>query len=305
MGCNESVLIRILTSPKYENPWAIAQLVGDYNKRFIRDLAKDIESETRGSVETALLALIRGPLEQDARVLIKALDRAGTDEDALMDVILCRSNADIRAISAEYKRIKGNELLVDIKDDVDDTLFRLYSMVLSATRAEDAAPVIAAEIDHKLTELQRATEGTIGANAIAVAQIFTNCNAAQLHALCEAYQRKYHRSLEEVIEKEFRGDMEDALLYVLENAVDRARFDARRLEKPLYRTPRKDRLLINRVVSLYWDRPRQEAAKAAYQRYSAARTSLRAAFRAILGGDYEDLMIALIRESNEQLLKVL
>ncbi|KAI8959904.1 Annexin [Daldinia sp. FL1419] len=296
MGCDEAALIRVLTSSKYDNPWAMAQLVNDYNKRFIRDLTKDIESETRGNVETALLSLIRGPLEQDARVLIKALDRAGTDEDALMDVLLCRSNADIRAISAEYKRIKGNELLVDIKEDVDDTLFRLYSMVLSATRAEDAAPVIAADVDHKVTELQRATEGTIGANAISVAQIFTNSNAVQLQALCEAYQRKYHRSLEEVIEKEFRGDMEDALLYMLENALDRARFDAKRIEKPLYRTPRKDRLLINRVVSLYWDRPRQEAAKAAYQRYSSARTSLRAAFKGVLSGDYEDLMIALIRE---------
>lgn len=296
MGCDEAVLIRVLTSSKYENPWAMAQLVGDYNKRFIRDLAKDIESETRGGVETALLALIRGPLEQDVRVLIKALDRAGTDEDALMDVLLCRSNADIRAINAEYRRIKGNELLVDIKADVDDTLFRLYSMVLSATRAEDAAPVISSDIDHKVTELQRATEGTIGANAISVAQIFTNSNTAQLNAISKAYERKYHRSLEEVIEKEFRGDMEDALLYMLENAVDRARFDAKRLERPLYKTPRKDRLLINRVVSLYWNRPRQDAAKSAYQIHSSARTSLRAAFRGVLSGDYEDLMIALIRE---------
>ncbi|KAF3065899.1 Annexin A7 [Daldinia childiae] len=296
MGCDEAVLVRVLTSSKYENPWAMAQLVGDYNKRFIRDLAKDIESETRGGVETALLALIRGPLEQDVRVLIKALDRAGTDEDALMDVLLCRSNADIRAINAEYKRIKGNELLVDIKDDVDDTLFRLYSMVLSATRAEDAAPVISSDIDQKVTELQRATEGTIGANAISVAQIFTNSNTAQLQAISKAYERKYHRSFEEVIEKEFRGDMEDALLYMLENAIDRARFDAKRLERPLYKTPRKDRLLINRVVSLYWNRPRQDMAKAAYQVHSSARTSLRAAFKGVLSGDYEDLMIALIRE---------
>ncbi|KAI0846705.1 Annexin [Daldinia vernicosa] len=303
MGCDEAALIRVLTSSKYENPWAMAQLVGDYNKRFIRDLAKDIESETRGGVETALLALIRGPLEHDVRVLIKALDRAGTDEDALMDVLLCRSNADIRAITAEYKRIKGKELLVDIKDDVDDTLFRLYSMVLSATRAEDAAPVISSDIDYKVTELQRATEGTIGANTISVAQIFTNSNTAQLYAISKAYERKYHRSLEEVIEKEFRGDMEDALLYMLENAIDRARFDAKRLERPLYKTPRKDRLLINRVVSLYWNRPRQDAAKAAYQIHSSARTSLRAAFNAVLSGDfmsgdYKDLMIALIRERN-------
>ncbi|KAI0832258.1 Annexin [Hypoxylon sp. FL0890] len=296
MGCDEAALIRVLTSSKYDNPWAMAQLVGDYNRRFMRDLGKDIESETRGDLETAFLALVRGPLEHDVRVLIKALDRAGTDEDALMDVLLCRSNADIRAITAEYKRIKGHELLVDIKDDVDDTLFRLYSMVLAATRAEDAAPVIAADIDRHVTELQRATEGTIGANAISVAQIFTSSNAAQLHALSEAYQRKYQRSLEEVIEKEFRGDMEDALLYMLENAINRARSDAKRLEKPLYRTPRKDRLLINRVVSLYWDRNRLDAAKAAYQRYSDFRTPLRSAIKAVLSGDYEDLMIALIRE---------
>lgn len=296
MGCDEAALIRVLTSPKYDNPWTMAQLINDYNKRFMRDLVKDIESETRGDFETACLALIRGPLENDVRNLIQALDRAGTDEDALMDVLLCRSNADIRAITAEYRRIKGHELLADIKEDVDDTMFRLYSMVLSATRAEDAAPVIAAEIDQKVTELQRATEGIIGSNAILVAQIFTNSNAAQLHALTEAYRRKYHRSLEEVIEKEFRGDMEDALLYMLESALDRARTDARRLEKPLYKTPRKDRLFINRVVSLYWDRNRLDAAKAAYHRHSQSRATLRVAIKAVLGGDYEDIMVALIRE---------
>ncbi|KAI2468486.1 Annexin [Annulohypoxylon bovei var. microspora] len=296
-GCDEKALIRIFASPKYENPWAMAQLVNDYNKRFIRDLAKDVESETRSEFETALLALIRSPLENDVRNLIKALDRIGTDEDAVMDVLLCRSNADIRAIAAEYKRIKGHDLLVDIKDDMDDTMFRLYSMVLSATRAENAAPVNPAEIEHKAAELQRATEGIIGSNAISVAQIFTSSNATQLQALAEAYRRKYHRSLEDVIEKEFRGDMEDALLYMLESALDRARTDAKRLERPLYKTPRKDRLFINRVVSLYWDRNRLDAARAAYQRYSKYKTPLRVSMKDTnLSGSYEDLMVALLRE---------
>ncbi|KAG3179115.1 hypothetical protein PC129_g25463, partial [Phytophthora cactorum] len=99
MGCDERALIRVFTSTKYQNPWAMAQLVRDYNSRFMRDLAKDIESETRGDVETGLLALIRGPLENDAQVLVKALVRAGTDEDALTAVLLCRSNAGLRAIA--------------------------------------------------------------------------------------------------------------------------------------------------------------------------------------------------------------
>lgn len=30
-----------------------------------------------------------------------------TDEDALMDVLLCRLNVDVRAVPAEYKRVRG------------------------------------------------------------------------------------------------------------------------------------------------------------------------------------------------------
>lgn len=292
MGCDEKALIRVIAGPKYANPWAMAQLVRDYNGRFIRDLAKDIESETRGDLETTLLALLRGPLENDARILDKALNRLGTDEEALNDVLLCRSNADLRAIQTEYKRIKNRDLLVDIKNDVDDNLFRLYSMILAGTRAEDAAPVIAAEIDAKITEMQRATEGMIGSNAVAVAQVLSSSSPAQVAAMTEAYQRKYHRALREVIEKEFRGDMEDALLRMVEGAEDRARADAARLRAPLVRSSRKDALFINRVVALYWDRPRLEAAKAAYKtRYGRP---LARDVKEILSGDYEDVIRALI-----------
>ncbi len=292
MGCDEKMLIKVLTSPQYANPWAMAQLVQDYNKRFMRSLEDDIKSETRGDLETALLALLRGPLGHDVAVLDKALNRLGTDEEALMDVLLGRSNADMRAIIAEYRRVKNKELSVDIREDVDDTLFRLCSMVLAATRAEDAAPVLPHEIDQKVTELQRATEGTIGANAVSVAQIFTSSNAAQLHAMADAYKRKYHRSLTDVIEKEFRGDMEDALLRILGAGQDRANSDAQRLHEAL--TKRKDKLFINRAVALYWDVPRLDAAKAAYkQRY---RVAIGKTVKDLLKGDLEDVMLAVLKE---------
>lgn len=292
MGCDERTLIRVLAGPKYANPWAMAQLVHDYNSRFIRDLAKDIESETRGDLETALLALVRGPLENDVRTLEKALDRAGTDEDALNDVLLCRSNADIRAITAEYKRLIQRDLLHEIKDDVDDTLFRMYSMVLAATKAEDAAPVIPTDIDNKASELHRATEGVIGANGVAASQVLTSSNAQQIHALSDAYKRKYHRSLEDVVEKEFRGDMEDALLRMLLTAEDRAKSDVARLRAPLLKTVRKDRLFINRLLTLYWDPPRLAAAKASYKKSYGKPFSKEV--KEYLSGDYEDLMIALL-----------
>jgi annexin A7/11 len=293
MGCDEKALIRVFTSPQYTNPWALQQLVRDYNSRFLRNLTDDIKSETRSDLETALLALLRGPLGHDVFLLDKSLNRMGTDEDTLMDVLLNRSNADMRAIVAEYKRTTHRDLLTDIKEDVDDALFRLCSMLLAGTRAEDAAPVLAHEIDAKVTELQRATEGMIGANAVSVAQIFASSNPAQIAALSDAYTRKYHRSLQDVIEKEFRGDMEDALLRMLLAGQNRAFADAQRLRESL--TKGKTTLFINRMVSLYWDYSRLAAAKEAYRkRYG---TALAKDVRDLLKGDLEDIMLALLRET--------
>ena len=295
MGCDERAIIKILTGPKYANPWAIQQLTLDYNKRFIRDLVKDIKSETRGDFEDALLALLRGPLEHDVRTLEKAMDRAGTDESAVADVLLGRSNADVVAIAAEYRRIKGKDLLTDIKDEFNDDMFRLYSMVIGANKAEPSAPVIAHEIDAKVSELHRATEGVIGANAISVSQIFASSNDAQIHAMNEAYKRKYHRGLQDVIEKEFRGDVEDALLHMLLSATDRGRSDAEWLRSPLARKfSVKSSHFIYRITTLYWDKSRLAAAKDAYKK--TYNTSLSKDVKEFLGGDLEDFVIALIGE---------
>jgi annexin A7/11 len=290
-GCNERAIIDVYTMTKYQNPWAMQQLAKDYNSRFMRELAKDIESETRGDFETALLALTRGPLANEVYVLEKALNRAGTDEEALNDILLCRSNADMRAIIAEYRKTHRRELLGDIKNDVDDTMYRLYSMVLTASRAEDAAPVIAAEIDHKVTDLQRATEGQIGANAIAVAQILTSSNSSQIHAMSEAYQRKFHRKLQDVIEKEFRGDLEDALLFMLTFGMDRSRADAQGIRSAVTKTVRKDKILINRVFRLYLDRARLDAAKVAYKKMFGV--TMTHDLKEFLSGDYEGLLVAM------------
>ncbi|CAG9952807.1 unnamed protein product [Clonostachys rosea f. rosea IK726] len=293
MGCDEKALIKILTSPKYVNPWAMQQLVADYNKRFLRDLVNDIKSETRGDFEDALVALIRGPLENDVRTLHKAMDRAGTDETALADVLLCRTNADVKAIVAEYKRLGGKDLLAEIKSEVNDTLFRIYSMALAAGSAEPSAPVNPLDVESKVTELHRSTEGVVGASAVSVAQIFINSNEAQIRAINEAYRNKYHRPLHDVIEKEFRGDTEDALLHILLMSSDHAKADAQWLHSPLMgKMGVKDKQFIYRLTSLYWNPPRLAAAKDAYK--TVYRKTLKTDVKEALRGDYEDLCVALL-----------
>lgn len=295
MGCDERALIKVLTSPKYSNPWAMNRLVKDYNARFIRDLVKDIKSETRGTFEDGLVALIQGPLETDARALDKAMDRAGTDETALADVLLCRSNADIRAITKKYQEVTRKNLSNEIKSEVDETLHRLYKMVLAAERKEPGpyGQVIQHEVEKHVTELHQATEGVIGSNAISVAQIFASSDDKHIEALNAEYQRKYHRGLQDVIEKEFRGDTEDALLHMLLIGTNKARADAEWLRQPLTRgIGVKDKHFIYRITTLYWNKPRLEAAKQEYERLY--RKKLVTDAKEMLGGDYEDLVVALV-----------
>lgn len=293
MGCDERALIKVFTSPKYASPWALQQLVQNYNQRFMRDLVKDIKSETRGAFEDGLVALIQGPLETDARTLHKAMDRAGTDETALADVLLCRSNPDVKAIAQKYKDLTGKDLLKEIQSETDDTLYRLYSMALSASKPEPYAPHQPGELDRKVTEIHNATEGRLGSSAISVAQILVTSTDNQIREINTEYQRKYHRSLQDVIEKEFRGDTEDALLHMLAMGTDRARADAEWLWQPLTRgVGVKDKHLIYRITTLYWNKPRLEEAKLAYEkRY---KTKLVTQVKDILGGDYEDLIVALL-----------
>merc|ERR1712000_585649 len=274
MGCDERALIKVFTSPKYSSPWALKQLEADYNKRFIRNLVKDIKSETRGTFEDTLVALLQGPLETDVKTLDKAMDRAGTDETALADVLLCRSNADMRAIVKEFQNIKKKDLAKEIKSEVDDTLYRLYSMALSAQRAEPWVAFSPQDLDKKITEIHQASEG-------------------QIRAMNDAYQQKYHRSLQGVIEKEFRGDTEDALLHMLLMGTDKARADAEWLRQPLMRgVGVKDKHFIYRITTLYWNKARLEEAKKAYERHF--KRKLVTDVKEMLGGDYEDLVVALL-----------
>ncbi|KAL7941318.1 hypothetical protein V8C42DRAFT_348822 [Trichoderma barbatum] len=268
VGCDESALIRIFAHRKYQDPWALDQLKTDYEARYMTGLDTVIKGETKGNFEEVLLALIRGPLAHDIFTLHNALSGPNTDEEALHDVLLCRSNADIRAISGEYERAQGGNLLQFIRDNVDKSLFPLYSLVLSGTRAEDAAPVIPTDIDHKTTEMYRLTRGNVCTDTTAVMEILVGASPNQLRAMNVAYNQKYRGSLESVIEEKFLSGMQDALLRTLISATAGVgKADADGLLAPLMKIGKNDKVFVYRALRLYWgDRKRLQDAQAACQK---------------------------------------
>ncbi|KAG8531420.1 uncharacterized protein KY384_003049 [Bacidia gigantensis] len=261
-GTDEDALIKILAPIPPQNIGALKQ---QFHQRHHRSLEKDVESEISGYFELCMLSILRGPLQQDVYCLHRALSGAGTNEDLLNDVLIGRSNADIRAIKEAYQQTHRRSLEADVKGDLSMKTERMFSMILTANRAEASAPVIPQAIDQDVAEIHRATEGRVGAEQLTVCSILTSRNDAQIRAIAKVYDQKYRRPLESVVKAEFSGHMEDALVQMVRCGADRAMRDAIRLEDAMAGAGTKDEMLIYRTCQSHWDRTHMQQVKGAYQ----------------------------------------
>ncbi|KAK3390359.1 annexin-like protein [Podospora didyma] len=290
-GTDEKRLIQVLAN---KDPLQIATIRDSYSRQFRRKLDQDIKDEVSGKLEDGLLAIVRGPLQQDCYLLYNAMSGPGTKEAVLNDVLLGRSNADINAIKGAYQLAFRQRLEDHVRGDLSMKTERHFMIVLGATRAEDSAPVVKAEIDRDVLELYNATEAKMGTDEMKVASILSTRNDNQIRAIAFDYQQKYARSLEDVIRKEFSGHMEDALLFQLHHALDKYMHQAKLLEDAMAGAGTKDQLLINRVIRSHWDRNNMQNVRGAYEkRY---RKNLASRIKGETSGDYERLMLACIGE---------
>ena len=288
-GTDETTLIRVLA---HMPPQEIPTLKQTYQQRHRRSVESDIASECSGYFEFALLAILRGPLQQDVWCLNDALKGAGTKESLLDDVLIGRSNADIRAIKTAYQQTYRRSLESDVKADLSSKTERMYSMILAASRQEESAPVLPQAVEADVSELHRATEAKTGTEQLTVCSILTNRSDGQIRAIAQAYEHKYRRSLETVIRNEFAGHMEDALVRMVRSGADKAMRDAIALEDCMKGPGTKDERLVQRVVAIHWDRAHAAQVKGAYKhRYGK---DLVSRIKGETSGYYENVLVAML-----------
>jgi annexin A7/11 len=196
----------------------------------------------------------------------------------------------MHAIKHAYQTTFGRSMEADIKGDLSMKTERLFSMVMAANRTDESTPVNLQDLDRDCSELHRATEGKVGTDQITVCNILTSRSDGQLRAIAQHYQQKYHIALVDVVKKEFSGHMEDALLLILNRALDRAMTDAVQLEETMSGIGTKDSLLVNRVVKVHWDKEHLDQVRKAYiHRY---KRDLIARVKGETRGDFENLLVA-------------
>ena len=288
-GTDEATLIRILCHYPAEQ---IPHLKATYQQRHHRSLETDVASETSSYFELALLSILRGPLQQDVFLLNKALKGIGTNESLLNDVVIGRSNADLRAIKQAYQATYRRSLESDVSSDLSAKTERLFSMILAATRQEDSEPLIPQAIEGDVSELHRATEGKMGTDQLTVCSILSNRSDSHIRAIAHAYEARYRASLEKVIRAEFSGHMCEALVRMVQSATDKAMRDAILLEDCMAGPGTKDEMLVARVVTMHWNRDHMGQVRGAYRtRYGR---DLVQRIKGETSGDYEKILVAMV-----------
>lgn len=253
-GTDEKALMNVLCKP---DPLQMALIRQTYTERHGRVLEKDLKSELSGDFEVVMLSLSAGPLGQDIAYLRDAMGGIGTDEVAINDVLVGRSNADLRAIKYQYVNRYGKALVEDIRGDLSGKTEQFFLMLLKAVRPERGTYFDRGDVDRDVHELHLATNGKMGTDELSVAAVFLGASDERLVAVAHAFEAKYHISLEKTIKEEFSGHLAKALLALLLRAKDPVKFDVETLLTvvPVGGVRPDVKRLIYWAVRLHWNPP--------------------------------------------------
>uniref|UniRef100_A0A8B9S4Y0 Annexin n=1 Tax=Apteryx owenii TaxID=8824 RepID=A0A8B9S4Y0_APTOW len=116
-GTDEIQFITILCTRSATH---LLKVFEEYQKLASKSIEDTIKSETHGSLEDAMLAIVKCTRNIHcyfAERLYYALKGAGTHDGTLIRVIVSRNEVDLNLIKAEFKKIAGQSLSSSILDD--------------------------------------------------------------------------------------------------------------------------------------------------------------------------------------------
>jgi annexin A7/11 len=256
-----------------------------------RDLINDLKDELSGNFENVILALMMTRSELDAHVLRKAMKGAGTDDDALIEILCTRTNLELQQINAVYaKMFPGRNLQFDIMQETSGDFRKFLNQVCMGMRGQQ--PADAATCMAMAEQLYQAGEGKWGTDESTFQKIVLSASPSQLVGLERCYLQRYNKSLDQVLKSELSGDLLRCYLTVFTVARDPAAYFAERLYKSMKGVGTDDDMLIRLVVSRS-ERDLGSVKAAFLQKYG---TTLKSWIADECSGDYKKCLFALVKD---------
>ncbi|XP_061555505.1 annexin A3b [Phycodurus eques] len=211
IGTTEKTLIEVLTQRSNTQRQLIAKA---YEKATGRALIADLEGDTHGDFEDLLVALVKPPAVYDCHEVIKAIKGAGTTESTLTELFASRSNKQIKAISDAYLAETGKLLVHDLKSEVSGDYGKAL-LILAEGKRDESPSVDAAKAKADAKALYEAGEKKWGTDEGRFIDILCHRSVPQLRQTLVEYKNISKKTLQESIESEMSGILEELLVAVV------------------------------------------------------------------------------------------
>jgi hypothetical protein len=273
-------IIRIIARNENEDLQDIAH---EYNKHFGQALAEAVKTVAHGEFGIFLVNLIMPRASFAARTINNAVEGAGTDEAAIIDIVVHITNKQIQELKEAYSNIYMKDLVSRIKSDVSGHFGKAVVSILEGLRSEGKGnPAQEAE------ELYKKGEGKWGTDDDYFVHFFTKHSYEALVEIDHEYNKKYGHGLEAAIKKETSGAYEDILVAL---AVSREVYWARRIRHAIAGLGTND-VLLRRAFALN-SKSQLRRIEAVYESVNKGKT-LRADVEHDTSGEYKTLFLGLI-----------
>ncbi|XP_060103129.1 annexin A3 [Heteronotia binoei] len=223
----------------------------------------------------------------DAALIQKAMKGIGTDEKTLIDIIANRSNAQRQVIAGQYKMAAGKDLREALKAELSGHLEDIIVALVTPPAVYDAE------------QLNKAMQGA-GTDEKTLIEILASRNNKQMREVAQAYYKIYNKSLESDISADTSGDFQKALLVLADNKRNESPIVDAHLGKSdaqiLYEAGEKkwgtDEDKFTEILCLS-SLPQLKHTFTEYQKLSGK--SIEDSIRREMSGDYEDLLLAIVK----------
>ncbi|KAF5402951.1 Annexin [Paragonimus heterotremus] len=201
MGTDEKTIIDIMGHRSSDQR---TKIVLQFKTMYGKDLIKEFKSELSGHFHEAVEALCYSPADFDATQLRKAVKGAGTDEDALIEIMKF-----LMTISV----FPGRNLETDVSNDTSRHFKRIMISLLQANRDEN--PNVDREAARRdAEELYRAGEKKLGTDESKFNMILAAKSFAHLRLVFEEYAKVSKNDIEKALKSEMSGDLLKSMLAI-------------------------------------------------------------------------------------------
>ncbi|XP_073399850.1 annexin A1-like [Dendrobates tinctorius] len=242
---DEGTIIDILTKRTNEQR---QEIKAAYQKQTGNSLEEALKKALSGKLEDVILDMLKTPAQLDASELKAATKGLGTNEDTIIEILVTRTNQQIKQIKEVYKAEYKTELEKDIIDDTSGDFQKALQALLKGGRSEDC--YINEDLaDKDAKALYDAGENSKKTNVSVFIDILTQRSYPHLHQVFKDYAKYSKHDLNKALDLKLKGDIESSLVAIAKVAISKAGYFAEKLHLAMKGLGTREKVLNRIMVS--------------------------------------------------------